>query len=290
MSAPLLLAVLSACTSVPGAGFDPVTQDPPADAAFPASSRDVSFDSHGARLSGRLFLASGAGPHPTIVIARGMPDLLGSLDIAMALRRAGFHVLSFNNRGCWGSEGTFTLRHSYEDVESAVNYLRSDWGAKQQRVDPDRISLMGFSWGGPVVLKAAAADPRVRAVALLDATDMRSDIDDMRAHPQETVDWLASMGAVRMTTPRAVVDEIIADADFWDPLAARASLAGKDVLVVVATKGTGSEPPQVPSLKDAFRDVARVEAVTMDTNHTFDDHRQALARTVVSWALGVLDR
>src|SRR5437867_4115657 len=54
--------------------------------------------SGGARMNGRLFIAQGAGPHPTVVVARGMQDLLGSLDVAMALRRAGFNVLSFNYR------------------------------------------------------------------------------------------------------------------------------------------------------------------------------------------------
>jgi len=281
------LALLSACANPPAASpaFDPVTQDPPTpDPAFPAGSQDLVFDSQGAKLSGRLFIASGPGPHPVVVIARGMPDLLGSLDLAMALRRAGFHVLSFNSRGCWGSEGTFTLRHSYEDVEAAVRYLRSDEVVKRHRVDPDRVALVGFSWGGPAVLKAAAADPRVRAVALLDGTDMRSDVEDLRAHPQEAADWLASYPAVRMTSPRAVIDEIVAQADFWNPLGDRQGLSGKDVLVVVATRGTGSEPPQVPSLQDMFRDVARVKAVTMETTHGFDDHRIALTRTVVEWA------
>jgi len=265
--------------------FDPVTQDPPTpDRTFPGASHDVVFESQGSKLSGRLFTASGEGPHAAVVIARGMPDVLGSLDVAMALRRAGVHVLSFNNRGCWGSEGNFTLRHSYEDVEAAVRYLRSEDVMKRHRVDPERIVLIGFSWGGPAVLKAAAADPRVRAVALLDGTDMRSDVDDLRAHPQEAADWLASYPAVRTTSPRAVVDEIVAQADFWNPLGARQGLHGKDVLVVVATQGTGAEAPQVPSLQEMFRDVARVEAVTMETTHGFDDHRLALTRTVVEWA------
>lgn len=279
------LPLFGACALSPHSpAFDPLSQDPPPDPAYPADSLDVSFDSHGARLAGRLFLAAGHGPHPAVLISRGMPDLLGSLDVAMALRRAGFHVLSFNNRGCWGSQGSFSLEHAYEDMQAALAFLRRGELAASQRIDLDRLALLGFSWGGPVALKAAAADPRVRGLALIDATDMRSDIAELRRNPQPAIRWLSGLGAVRIDDPAAMIETLIAKEAFWNPLNERAGMAGKEVLVLVASQGTGAEPAQHPSLQQMFSATARVEALSFNTSHGFDDSRVALTRAVLRWA------
>lgn len=282
----VVLASLGGCAGMKA--FDPLTDDPAvADPAFPADSQDLTILSGGDRMSGRMFMAQGAGPHPTVVVARGMPDLLGSLDVAMALRRAGFNVLSFNYRGCWGSEGTFTLMHSFEDVNAAVGFLREEAHARQLRVDPGRIVLLGFSYGGPAVLKAAAADPRIRAVALIDGTDMRSDVDELKAHPQEAIAWMDSLLAVRLGSGKAVTDEIVSQADWWNPATAKEGLAGKHVLLVVASRGTGAEPVARPTMAEMFKDSARLTAVMLDADHGFSDRRIALTRTVLSWAQGL---
>ena len=236
-------------------------------------------------MSGRFFMAQGAGPHATVVIARGMPDLLGSLDIAMALRRAGFNVLSFNYRGCWGSEGTFSLMHSLEDVQAAVAFLRDATNAGRLRVDAGRIALLGHSYGGPVVLQAAAQDPLIHAVAVLDGTDMRADVRELRSEPEPAIAWMDSLVAVRLASGgRALAEEIVSQQAFWDPVRAAPGLAGKRMLMVVATRGTGAEPPVSPSLQEIFAARSRLTSLTLDSDHGFSDHRIALTRAVLAWA------
>lgn len=281
--AALLAAALTACSSL--RPFDPLAEDPPVtDRAFPAESAELTITSHGARMSGRFFVAQGPGPHTTVGIARGMPDLLGSLDIAMALRRAGFNVLSFNYRGCWGSEGTFSLMHSLEDMQAAVDFLRDASNTGRLRVDPERIALMGYSYGGPVVLQAAAQDARIPAVAVLDGTDMRSDVQELRDTPEPAVAWMDSLVPVRLASGgRALTQEIVSQQAFWDPAHAAAGLAGKRLLMVVATRGTGADPPISPSLQEIFGTRSQLTSVTMDTDHGFSDHRIALTRTVLAW-------
>jgi uncharacterized protein len=283
LSAVLLTAALTACSTP--RPFDPLAEDPPVtDRAFPAESAELTITSHDARMSGRFFVAQGPGPHTTVVIARGMPDLLGSLDIAMALRRAGFNVLSFNYRGCWGSEGTFSLMHSLEDVQSAVAFLRDAANAGRLRVDPERIALLGYSYGGPVILQAAAQDPRILAAAMLDGSDMRSDVQELRDTPGPAVAWMDSLLPVRLASGgRALADEIVSQQAFWHPAHAAQGLAGKRVLLVVATRGTGAEPPVSPSLQEIFGARSKLTAVTLDTDHGFSDQRIALTRTVLAW-------
>jgi pimeloyl-ACP methyl ester carboxylesterase len=78
---------------------------------------------------------------------------------ANMFQQAGFNVLTLNSRAC-----TPRILHSLgyqevEDIEAAYAYLitRSD-------VDPDRISLHGFSSAGATSLMAAARIPQIRSV------------------------------------------------------------------------------------------------------------------------------
>ena len=103
---PGILAVLLitvGCTS-DRSDYDPVSQDPQSiDAANPPAIVEVNFKSQGKRLNGVVYLANGAGPHPTVVLLHGFPGNEKNLDLAQALRRDGFNVLFFHYRGAWGS-------------------------------------------------------------------------------------------------------------------------------------------------------------------------------------------
>jgi predicted alpha/beta-fold hydrolase len=87
----------------PRAAFDPVTEDPAViDRLNPALNRMVEIPSGGSRMSGVLFIASGSGPHPTVILLHGFPGHAGLRDIAEAIRRAGWNVLTFQYRGMHG--------------------------------------------------------------------------------------------------------------------------------------------------------------------------------------------
>ena len=58
---------------------------------------------HGVQINGIVYQPSGAGPHPTLVICHGLPGNEKFLDLAQAVRRAGWNAVTFNYRGSWGS-------------------------------------------------------------------------------------------------------------------------------------------------------------------------------------------
>ena len=97
------------------------------------------------RLLCTCFRSGGAGRHPAIVICHGFPGNEKNLDLAAALRRAGFHVLSFHYSGSWGSDGNFSLHNCLEDLETILEMLVSD---PSIGADPERIFLWGHSMGG----------------------------------------------------------------------------------------------------------------------------------------------
>lgn len=98
------IAVLA--QSVPAA----IYTDPTPDAVHPAAMAVLHIPSHGVLINGILYSPPGSGPHPTIVICHGLPGNEKNLDLAQALRRAGWNAVTFNYRGSWGSPGYIVLR------------------------------------------------------------------------------------------------------------------------------------------------------------------------------------
>ena len=99
-----------------------------------------------------------------MLLLHGCPGLEKNLDLAVRLRDRGWNSLLFHYRGCWGSAGRYDLRTIPRDVTAAVDYL-----AGYPRVDPGRIAVLGHSMGGWAALVTAAAEPRLRAVAVYGA-------------------------------------------------------------------------------------------------------------------------
>ncbi len=92
---------------------------------------------------------------PTYTNNRG-----GDLEDAAILNRAGFNVLTFDSRVCQGASFHSLGYLEAEDAEAALRYLES-----RPEVDPNRISIHGFSSGGSTSLFTAARVPGIRAVS-----------------------------------------------------------------------------------------------------------------------------
>ena len=129
---------------------------------FDAGLDGFTVRSHGSKLLGGLYRAAGAGPRPTAILLHGLPGVEKNLDVAYALREAGWNCAYFHYRGSWGSEGTFTLAGRHDDLLAVA-----DWLARQPCVDVGRVALFGHSAGGYLAFMAAAIDPRFKAVVAL---------------------------------------------------------------------------------------------------------------------------
>jgi len=133
-----------------------VTTDPAPDKANPAAMQSFQLPSHGALLNAFVYIASGAGPHPTVILLHGFPGNERNLDLAQSIRRAGWNALYFDYRGSWGSPGEFSFTHCIEDTEAAIAYLRDSVHASAFRGDAKTIVLAGHSMGGFMAYQAGA--------------------------------------------------------------------------------------------------------------------------------------
>ena len=100
-----------------------------------------------------VFLSTYGGPHAQHVSRKWGNDF----DQVMA--QQGFVVFRLDNRGSWRRERAFTDaiynnlgKHEVEDQLTGI-----DWLGKQSYVDPKRIGVNGWSYGGYMVLRLLAA-------------------------------------------------------------------------------------------------------------------------------------
>ncbi|MBA4159148.1 MAG: alpha/beta fold hydrolase [Gemmatimonadetes bacterium] len=96
---------------------------------------------------------------------QGSPPSMPFRQIADVLTSRGIAVLRVDDRGVGSSTGdaeSSTTQDEARDIQAAVSYIRS-----HPAVDPDRVGLVGWSEGGFIAPMVAAADPSIRAVALM---------------------------------------------------------------------------------------------------------------------------
>ena len=135
------------------------------------SQTGVMFPSHETliELEGILHLPSGRGPFPACVICHPYPPAGGSMEVPMvatiahALAQAGVAALRFNFRGVGVSTGAFDDgQGEVDDVAGAL-----DWLSAHSEVNPDRLALVGYSFGAVMALFNAARDDQTYPLVLI---------------------------------------------------------------------------------------------------------------------------
>jgi alpha/beta superfamily hydrolase len=127
----------------------------------------VTFMSAGLKLTGILHVPDDMKPNqarPAVAVLHGfggnknggIPEVSAKL-----FEKLGYVTLRFDMRGCGNSEGVrgrVICLEQVEDTKAAVSFL-----ATRKEVRPERIAVMGFSFGAAVAVYAAGVDKRIAA-------------------------------------------------------------------------------------------------------------------------------
>lgn len=278
----VLAASLWLAVAVPGLSATPaaICTDPPYDVAHPARSETLEIPTGGVKVNGLAYVAPGPGSHPTLVLAHGWPGNEKNIDIAQAVRRAGWNTVVFNYRGAWGSPGDFHFAQVPEDTGAVIAYLRSPEVAKRLGIDPDRIALAGHSMGGWATVMAAAKDPKLIGAITISMGDMGMVGELPRARLlQEAAGSAAPLAG---TTSEIMTDELIAGVAANRVAPHAAGLSRVPLLVLSSDDGLAyMSDSTVAAVRAAGG--KQVTAVHVATDHEWSDKRVALQALIIDW-------
>ncbi len=257
-----------------------IYDDPVRDAAHPARMEVLHIPSSDSEINGVAYLAAGAGPHPTIIICHGLPGNEKNLDLAQAVRRAGWNAITFNYRGSWGSRGSFRFAQNPQDAAAVLAYLRGPASAKALGIDTTRIVLSGHSMGGWVAALASGEGSGVAGTILISAANLGQRSQLPR---EELVKVMAGNSeSLAGTSPESMADEVIANAQAFDFMGRAASLARVPMLVLSSDDGNA---PMTDALVAEVRKAGgqQVTTVHVATDHSWSDRRIRLQAEIINW-------
>ncbi len=174
------------------------------------------FYSDGIRLEGLLQLpedTSHDGARAVILLCSGYQGLKELIPAKLCgpLTDAGYACFAFDYRGfgtSQGERGRVQPREQVEDIRNAITFLQ-----QRPEVSRERIGLIGWGFGGGVVVQAAAEDARVRAVACLNGIgDAGRAVRDSRPY----ADWLSIQDRIAEDRIRRVLTGQSQKVSPWD--------------------------------------------------------------------------
>jgi uncharacterized protein len=292
MRPSLIAALAAACALCTGAALAApaaevpaaIYADPAPDTAHPARMDVLHIPSHGVAINGIAYLASGAGEHPTVVLLHGLPGNEKNLDLAQAIRRAGWNVVTFNYRGSWGSPGDFRFGQNLEDADAVLAYVRDPAHAKVLGVDARRLVIIGHSMGGWVAITTAAHDKGLIGLASISAADMAK--IGLAPEPVAEKVMADNMESLAGVTARSMAEDAAATGPLHPFSKSAPGLIDTPYLALTSDDGLA---PDTDALVAAIRAKGgtRVATLHAPTDHGWNDHRIALEAAIIGWLQGL---
>jgi pimeloyl-ACP methyl ester carboxylesterase len=234
-----------------------------------------------------LYTAGGAGLHPTVLLLHGIPGNEQNEDIAQALRRNGFHVLTFHYSGSFGSEGVYSLLNNLEDANTVLDFILSD---TKYGFEKSHIFAAGHSMGCFVCGQLAAKRREIRGAVLMMPCDIGRIWQIGRDHPEELVkiesllaesaDWLRGASKDRF------LDELKEHGEEFRLESVADRLVEKPVFCIEASLDIHTPPEyHCKPFENAMRAAGKtgLKVLSLETDHFASDYRLETAKTVVAF-------
>jgi acetyl esterase/lipase len=247
----------------------------------------IHVPSGGVQINGVVYVASGERPHPAFVLFHGLPGNEKNLDLAQAIRRAGWTVVTVNYRGSWGSPGNFRFAQNLEDASATLSFVRSPENAKRLSIDANRVAIGGHSMGGWVSAETLARDSKLLGAVVISPGDFGAIGLRARENRQAVIAMMNdNRESLAGVTGESMADELKDHGNDWSFKTLAPELIHRNLLVLYSNDFVKADSLEL------IKDVKAAGGTTIAdmyvvTDHSWSDHRIALESLVINW-LGTL--
>ncbi|MGE5676547.1 MAG: alpha/beta hydrolase [Pseudomonadota bacterium] len=257
---------------------------------FPPYTADLAIYSNKKKLSAEIYIASGSDPHPIMIIPKGFPGAVESLDLPHMFRCNNWSSLIFDYRGTGESEGSFSFQNAIDDVKAVLEFVRSDNAIKKYNIDRNGIILLGHGMGGFAALMAAVEMPGVKACAAIAPFDMgiiggRAMVDIEALKPMKKM-FEELVCTMKGATADDLMIEVMSNSDKWRFADNARSLANQNLMIVAGSRDIFAIPelhyqPLVNKMLSYKPRSFRHHL--LDSDHSFRDQKLLLSHIMDEW-------
>ena len=112
-----------------------------------------------------------------LIICTGAPGLPDNQERVEFFSKKGYWTFSFRYRGSWESSGKFLAVSPAQDVLDIIDEIPKGfteaWGGKKFRFTPDKIYVLGSSFGGAAAILSSLSEKVDKAIAISPVIDWR---------------------------------------------------------------------------------------------------------------------
>jgi dienelactone hydrolase len=243
---------------------------------------NISFESEGHELIGRIYRPNEAGRFPAVAICHGFPGDNKNMDLAEELALNGVATLIFYYRGAWGSKGTYSFKGLEPSTKSAHDYLVS-----RPFVDPDSIGIIGYSMGAIPVAARLSSDRRLKTGVFISPA-----ADFGLLAPSGSLEAVISifMNMARGKLKMLEAEEIKADLSWVLENQNPVNMIGSVRVPIMVVVGSNDQmtPPDVCKLLYEEANEPKEWLLIEEANHEYSEHRVPLIDAVLGWLKGRL--
>jgi len=255
---------------------------------------EINFNSQGDNIDGWFYKAKGKEFSTTVILLNGYcgKDYL-LLELANVLAKNDYNVLTFSYSGTWLSKGIWSPWTSLNNVNSAIDFLKSDQTIKKFSIDTSNISLIGNSYGGGMALLGSLYDNSVKKVCSIAGADLsvwarmyEQYPAFRRAHEQILDRCMSDTSKSRGPGGKASYEWLLQHKDEYDLKKYADKLAKKDILLFGGwlDYGVTIEDHILP----LYRSLQKEEATNLEIHVLNDDHelknvRPEIYSKIISW-------
>lgn len=229
----------------------------------------------------RLLRPEGEEKCPLVVIFHGLPGTETNIDLAYALREAGYASLLPNYNGSWGSLGNYRIENIPGNIKAVLDLAFNEEFAGKWGIDTGRVCVAGHSLGGWSAFISPRIDSRIRGIIALDPM-----VDPLLGgDPAEAEPFLKEMIVpLRGVSVGQLIEGLRWAAKEWLPLDAMEDLGDRFFMLLSASGPDGIAMGPALQLLDKVRTFnPGAEFWALNSDHGFTSCRPLMRELVLDF-------